>query len=220
MFQSLRSFVVSKLSTREESEITNTLNKAFTFEAFISQDRQREYQDLLECICRYSNFAESRIEIVHYLRYSYSPKNPHTEWRTTLNGLRILDFLITNGEPLLFREFSNGQHFDITQSTQFLTSYHHTDERVGNLIQSVAKSVRRRLLSKLSATETEPPPDPNHLKSISYSDIIKRERSESGQISIGNVMIFPHSETTDDRDADNIDPLTTPDVSTSLIDLL
>ena len=122
-------------------------------EPVLSGAEEREYRLNIEQICRLSFDIETRQMVMNSLHYALSPNYVGVEWRMIFNGLRILNSLIDGGSVEIFKEVSEGKHFDILQKSLFLLSFSHADERVTKVIRSSAREVRDRLLVKFNEIE-------------------------------------------------------------------
>lgn len=205
----------SSLRTPEPgTEVERMMKEALEFEAVVSPARELEYKYLLDSICKASCNSDDRFAIMDFLHYSLSPANPAKEWRMIFNGLRILKALIDSGSVSIFREVSEGKHFDLVQKSLFLLTYCNADERVAKLIRVTAREIRDKLLEKFNDLENEPNVEK---KSVSYRDAIKRPSVVAAPSSISHLVSLGHVE--EDYPSRNEDDTPRPNVQET-VDLL
>lgn len=129
------------------SEPLSILKRINALGVFVQKKDLPELEWLMVRLCELSNSADERSRILHQL---WKSLNSCSDWRCVYIGLRVLRGLAMSGSPDIFCEISGGLHFDIFQRTLILTTYSNEDERVSQLIQTLAKSVRNLLVERCS----------------------------------------------------------------------
>ena len=183
------------------NDISRLMKTGLDFEPVLTSTREEEYRVCLMRICRATFNIEGRNIVMDCLHYAFAPKNPANEWRTIFNGLRILNSLIDSGSVQIFKEVSEGKHFDLLQKSLFLVTFSHSDERISKLIRTAARQIRDKLLNKLNEIEQysgDDCPPPISSSGISSEDPpVAFEKSISNSVS--QLVSLRHVESDDDE---------------------
>lgn len=172
-----------------------------SFDAVLTPGKEHEYRDMLARISRTTYEQKNRYSVLDSLHYGLAPKNPEREWRTIFNGLRILNSLIDHGSLEIFREVSEGQHFDLLQKSLFLLSFCHSDERVTKLIRTAAREIRDKLSAKFNEIEEQPSevhPPPISASGISSEDAFHLKQNPVVTSSFSHLVSLRHIESDED----------------------
>ena len=201
-----------------KTEVESLMKEILSFDAVFSVAQEAEYKFVLARICEASFRSGDRLVLMDCLHYAFAPANPGKEWRTIFNGLRILNSLIDSGSVAIFREVSEGKHFDLVQKSLFLISYSSSDDRITKLIRSTARDLRDKLLAKFAQLDDETSAtDDGKKTSISHRDSLAVPIPHS---SVSHLVQLRHVEDSSEDDSEcNETPSMIPPETVDLLDL-